>query len=175
MELTFTKVSEIKIDSPLIGKVGFKQNRAPIVCLVFGLALMFVNSIWARLLAVFFVAMSLFVLKFVVDKPIMDVYESGVLIYNSKDENLGFYLEYKDIKQWKISRDNGHDSVIFEIENGQKTGTDTFQISKAYNYLMKACPSKEEREIQKEKNKKLKFANPIETLRNIGKRISNKK
>lgn len=175
MEYKYTKATEIKVDSPLVGIVSFKQKVAPIVCLIFGIAMMFVASIYAKILGTFFVLMALFVFRFVEDKRTIDIYQSGVVIYNTKDNDLAFYLPYDDIKQWKASREGGHDSIIFELNDGQKTGVDTFQLEKAYEYLIKACPMKEEREIQREKNKKMKFANPIETLRNLGEKLSKKK
>lgn len=175
MEYKYTKATEIKVDSPLVGIVSFKQRIAPIVCFVFGVAIMFVASIWAKILGAFFILMAMFVFRFVEDKRTIDIYKSGVVIYNTKDNDLAFYLPYEDVKQWKASREGGHDSIIFELNDGQKTGVDTFQLEKAYEYLIKACPNKEEREIQREKNKKMKFANPLETLRNLGQKFSKKK
>ena len=175
MEYKYVKATDIKVDSALIGIVSFKQKVAPIICFIFGIAIMFVASIWAKILGTFFVIMAMFVFRFVEDKRTIDVYQNGVVIYNAKDNDLAFYLPFDDVKQWKASREGGHDSIIFELNNGQKTGVDTFQLDKAYEYLIKACPKKEEREVQREKNKKMKFANPLETLKNLGQKFSKKK
>lgn len=175
MEYKYVKATDIKVDSALIGIVSFKQKVAPVICFIFGIAIMFVASIWAKILGAFFVIMAMFVFRFVEDKRTIDVYQNGVVIYNAKDNDLAFYLPFDDVKQWKASREGGHDSIIFELNNGQKTGVDTFQLDKAYEYLIKACPKKEEREVQREKNKKMKFANPLETLKNLGQKFSKKK
>ena len=44
-----------------------------------------------------------------------------------------------------------------------------------FNPINKNEIKKEEREIQREKNKKMKFANPIDTLRNLGQKLTKKK
>lgn len=152
-EYNYKKIEEIEINSKLIKSIHFKPIKAPIVCLIVGLALMFVNNLLVRIMAAFFVVMALLVFKFVEDKKVADVYEDGCLIYNPNDQSLAYFVNFSDIKQWEVSHDNGHDSIIFTFNDDNRTLFDTFQINQAYEALNQVIHDKERRVVEAKKNK----------------------
>ncbi len=166
-ELVYSNIEDIKIETKLVKNVNFKPKTAPIICLVAGVGIMFVSGVFAKILGVFFIVMGAAVLKFVPDRKIIDIYQDGALIYRASDQKMGFFLKYDDIKMWKASREEGHDCIIFVLNSGYKLSVETFELNKAFEALMKVAGSKEERAIQHEKNKKMKWANPIDTIRNL--------
>lgn len=172
MNYNYQKLEDIKIDSALVKSVNFKPKSAPIVCLLIGILMMIVNNFLVRLLGAFFIIMALVVFKFVEDRKVIDVYEKGCLLYHPKDQTLGYYLNYDDVKMWKVSRENGHDQIIFTLRDGNRTFFESFQISKAYNALDSIIHDKEERAIQAKKNKQMhwEIRNPFKKLFNKDKK-----
>ena len=169
-EYKYTKIEEIKIESKLIKSIHFKPIKAPIICLVLGLAMMFINNLYVRIIAALFVLMALFVFKFVEDKKVADIYEDGCLIINPRDASFGYYIKYDDIKMWEVSHENGHDSIIFTFNDGNRTLFDTFQANIAYDALNSIIHDKEKRVVQVKKNKEMHWE-----IRNPFKKWFNKK
>lgn len=165
-ELKYQKVEEIKVDSKLIKSVNFKPKTAPIVCFIVGAAVLFINNILARILGVFFVVMALLVLYLVKDKKTIDIYEKGCVIYNNKNQDLAYYLDYENVTEWDVSHDNGHDTIVFKLVDENKALVDTFESNKAYDALQKVIPDKNYLVMQAKRNKQMNI-NPIDALKNI--------
>lgn len=170
MNYNYQKLEDIKVDSPLKKSVMFKPKAAPIICFIIGVPLMFVGNFLVRLLGAFFIIMALIVFKFVEDRKVIDIFEKGCIIYHPRDNTLGYYLKYDDIKEWKVSHENGHDSIIFTLKDGNRTLFDSFEINKAYNALDEIIHDKEERAVQAQKNKNMHWE-----IRNPFKNLGNKK
>ena len=163
-EYTFKKIEELNINSKLVKNVMFKPKAAPIICMIVGLALIIVNNFLVRLLAAIFILMAFIVFKYVEDKKVADIYTDGCLIYNPKDSTMGYFVKYDDIKEWEVTHDNGHDSIIFTFNDGNRTFFDTFQANKAYDALNSVIHDKEKRVVQAKKNKEMHFEirNPLD-------------
>lgn len=163
-EYNFKKIEELNISSKLVKTIMFKPRLAPIICFIIGGCLMIVNNFLVRLLAAFFIIMAFVVFVYVEDKKVADIYEDGCLIYNSKDQSLGCFVAFKDIKEWEVSRESGHDSIIFTFNDGNRTFFDTFQANKAFDALNSVIHDKEKRVIQAKKNKEMHFElrNPLD-------------
>ena len=99
MNYNYQKLEDIKVDSPLKKSVMFKPKAAPIICFIIGVPLMFVGNFLVRLLGDFFIIMALIVFKFVEDRKVIDIFEKGCIIYHPRDNTLGYYLKYDDIKE----------------------------------------------------------------------------
>lgn len=168
-ELKYQDIKSIKVDSKLIDSGAFKPIKSSIVIVIVGVALMLVNEFLVRALGVFFIAIALFVMFFVKDKKTIDVYEKGCVIYNSKDQNLAYYLDFEDIEEWDITHESGHDTVIFTLLDGNRAVVDTFQTNKIYAALEKAVPKKSHIAVLEKKNKEMN-ASPIDALRNLVKK-----
>lgn len=174
-ELKYSKVEEIKVDSPLVEAVNFKPKAAPIICIIAGAAICFVPGVLPKILGCVFIIFAFLVIRYVQDKKVMDIYKDGAVIYNSKDQSLAFWLDFAQVSEWRVDRGNGQDAIIFIFSDGSKLPVVSFNISKAYYSLDKVLHDKEERVIQAEKNKQMKWANPVDTLRNLGKIFTSKK
>ena len=111
-----------------------------------------------------FILMAFIVFKYVEDKKVADIYTDGCLIYNPKDSSMGYFVKYDDIKEWEVTHDNGHDSIIFTFNDGNRTFFDTFQANKAYDALNSVIHDKEKRVVQAKKNKEMHFEirNPLD-------------
>ena len=149
----YQKLEDIQINSELVKSIMFKPKKAPIIIIVVGAPLMFVNIFLVRLLGAFFIIMALVVLRFVEDRKVIDIYKEGCLIYHPRDNSLGYYLKYDDVVEWKVNHESGHDQIIFTLKDGNKTFFDSFEINKAYEALDSVLHDKEERAIQAKKNK----------------------
>lgn len=166
----YQKIEDINITSKHIKTIMFKPTYPTIICLLIGVALLFINNWLVRILGIFFVIMAFLVYKFVKDRKVCDIYESGCLIYNSSDQNLVYFIDYNNIKEWEVSHDNGHDSIIFTFNDGNRTLFDTFQVNAAYAALDSVIHDKEKRVVQAKKNKEMHFE-----IRNPFKKWMNKK
>ena len=166
----YQKVEELNITSKHVKTIMFKPTIPTIICFIVGAALLFVNIWLVRILGVFFLIMSFLVYKFVSDKKVCDIYEDGCIIYNPNDQSLAYFVDYNDIKEWEVSHDNGHDSVIFTFNDGNRTFFDTFQVNAAYEALDSVIHNKEKRAVQAKKNKEMHFE-----IRNPFKKWMNKK
>ena len=168
-ELRYKKLDEINIDSKLVVSGAFKPYKSVAIIGVAGIGLLFLKSIYMKLLGLFFVAIALFVFFFVEDKKTIDVYESGCLIYNSKDSTLAYFINFNDIEEWDVSHEGGHDTIEFTLLDRNKAIVDTFQTTKIYNALEKIVPEKSHMAIQAKRNKELNIS-PIDALKNLVKK-----
>lgn len=166
-DIRYKKVDEIEIKTSLLDSISFKPKKAPIICIVFGMAFFAIKSIWAILLGLFMIVMAIFVIKFVEDKKVIDIYQDGALIYKPDDNQYAYFLKYSDIVEWEVKDENGHDYISFKFADGYKMIVETFEITRVYNALDQVIHDKEARAIQHEKNKSIKWANPLDTIKNL--------
>ena len=165
-ELRYQKLEEIKVDSKLVASASFKPTKAPIICGVVGIALLFVNSLLVRILGFFFVAMALFVFFMVEDKKTIDVYENGAVIFNPSNSELAYYLDFDNVSEWDVVHESGHDTIEFTLLDGNRAVVDTFQSSKIYSALDKVMPDKAHLAVQAKRNKDLNIS-PVDALKNL--------
>lgn len=165
-ELRYKKLDEFNIDGKLIAIGAFKPIKSVVIIVIAGIALLFINNIIARILGLFFIVMALVVFFFVNDKKTIDVYETGCLIYNSKDSTLAYFINYEDVKEWDVCHEGGHDTIEFTLIDGNKAIVDTFQASKIFNALDKVIHDKNRIAIQAKKNKEFNISAP-DALRNL--------
>lgn len=149
----YQNVEDINVDSNIVQTIMFKPVKAPIICFVAGVAMLFINILLFRILGAFFILMAIVVYFGIKDKKVVDVHEKGLVIYNSSNQSLAYYLDFNDIKMWEVNHDNGHDSIIFTLTDNQRAVIDTFQIEKAYDAIDKQIHDKEKRAIEAKKNK----------------------
>ena len=165
-ELKYQKIEDIKTDSTLIASVAFKPFKSSIIVGIAGIASLFINNIWLRILGVVFVAFALFVYLCVKDKKTIDIYEKGCVIYNSTNSELAYYLDFDDVEEWDISHNSGHDTVEFTLKDKNRAIVDSFQTNKIYSALDKAIPEKNRIAVLAKKNKEMKIS-PVDAIRNL--------
>lgn len=173
-ELKYQNINEIKVDSKLVSNIAFKPLYPPIIISIVGIAMLFVNVLVIRILAVFFIAMALFVLFFVNDKKTIDIYEKGCVIYHPNNKGLAYYLDFSQVEEWDILHESGHDTIEFTLLDKNRAVVDTFQSNKAYSALDKAIPDKYHLVVLKKRNKDLNVS-PIDAVRNLVKKKDSKK
>lgn len=181
MELKYTDIEKFKPETKMVKRIMFKPNTAPIVCGVIGvglLALAFltkVNTLLVALLGVFFIAMAICVLTLVKDHPVLDIYQDGVLVYNSSDAKKVVFINYDMIDMWKPERDGGNDKILFIFEDGSKLPVYTFHASSAFKALDKIQHDKLERVVKARNSKPLVASNPIKNIQELVNKLSKKK
>ena len=165
-ELRYQKLEEIKVDSKLIASVAFKPIKSPIIIGIAGIAALFINNIWLRVLGIFFVAIALFVFLYVGDKKTIDIYETGSVIYNTKNSELAYWLDFENVEEWDITHESGHDTVVFTLLDKNRAVVETFQTNKIYSALEKIIPEKNHIAIMAKKNKEMNIS-PVDAIRNL--------
>lgn len=172
--MKYIDLRDLKTKGKFLKAINFKPKIAPLMCLIVGMLLFIPNNLYVRLIGLVFIIMSFIVFRFVKDYKVIDIFDEGVLIYNSENENEGMFIEFDDIQKWAINHQNGHDTIEFTLNNGKKIIKDSFEVDRAYRLLYNLIKEKEERYIQAQKNKELQFNIP-DALNNIKKNLTNKK
>ena len=165
-ELRYQKLEEIKVDSKLIASVAFKPIKSPIIIGIVGIVALFINNIWLKVLGIFFVAIALFVFLYVGDKKTIDIYETGSVIYNTKNSELAYWLDFENVEEWDITHESGHDTVVFTLLDKNRAVVETFQTNKIYSALEKIIPEKNHIAIMAKKNKEMNIS-PVDAIRNL--------
>jgi len=173
-ELRYQKREEIEPLGQFEKAITFKPRLAPIVCLVTGIALMFVNNVGVRVLAGFFILMALLVLILVKDYKVMDIFSHGVIVYNNRACELCCFIPYEDISVWEVKYDRGQNKIIFQMNDASVVVRISFQADKARRIFMKYMKEKELKYIQAKRSNEKGFNIP-ETFQVIKEKFLNKK
>lgn len=148
-----------------IKNIMFKPKSAPIICGVFALLLLLIRSWISIALAIFTIAMVLYVALKVDDYKTISIYDNCIVLYDTKQPELARKIDYADVVEWTVKASEGaSDALMLKLSSGEILYKDTFQVSLVYKELNKLMPEKESRAIQAEKNKqtsaKFKFRFP---------------
>lgn len=152
---TYQDIKDIEIEGEFIGDVMYKPTWPIYIMMVFAFLLLLVNSIAARMLAVFIGVVVAFVFFKVEDKKTLSIYSKCILIY-----------DFEGVKAVKIDNreivkyDGGFSEqykVFIELANGMKLYKETFRMSDAIKYMKIALPNKTTQEVNREKNKNTKI------------------
>lgn len=165
-ELRYQRLETIKPEGTLIATVAFKPIKSPIIIGIVGIAALIVNSLWIRLLGIFFIGMAAFVLVLVKDKKTIDIYEKGCIIFNNKDSELAYWLGFENVEDWEVTHESGHDTVTFTLLDKNRAIVETFQTNKIYAALEKTIPEKNHIAIMAKRNKDANI-NPVDALKNL--------
>ena len=163
MEKNEQKLDDIMNEGTLIGEVWYKPQRAVILSCILAFLLILTGNILAICLAIFTLAISLFVNHAVKDYKTVDVYDSYLIVYSSED-GMARKILFDDIEEWVCKNGtNAADALKVDLKDGEVIYKNTFQIGKLLRYMNKALPDKEAKKVQEEKNKdkKLKFSWPF--------------
>ena len=172
--MVFRNIEEIQTEGNFIKAICFKPKTAPIICIIIGVLLILLRNTLTIVLGAFFIIMALLVLKFVEDYKVFDIFDQGIMIYGDRENKTACFIPLPDIKMWSIKREDGHDAVEFELENGERICRDTFEADKAYRTLCSLIREKEDKYIEAQKNKDRPLSIP-NALNNIKKMLGIKK
>ena len=172
--IEYRPVEELTVEGQFRKAVCFKPKRAPFFCIILGALFLIPNNLIVRILGIFFIAMGLFVLLEVKDYKVMDLFDTGVMVYGDRDNKTAFFLPYEDVKEWEVTHENGHDTIEFLLEDGRSIIKDSFEADNAYKELYVLIKEKERRYIQAEKDREKPLSIP-DAMANIRKSFSRKK
>lgn len=162
--IEYKKITDIEIYGKLEKQIGYKPFGAIIVGIVAGIGLIALRNVSAIILGCFFLIIGLVTLFLTKDYKTMDIYDTGVLIYNSDDLNLAIFLPYDEIEQWTIKRDNGaNEAIYFRLYDGKEIYKNTFQSAKAFRCLRDYISDKEKMNL-KGKQVSSKISSPFKNI-----------
>lgn len=167
--MEFKNIEEVKTEGNFVKAICFKPKTAPIICVIIGVILIALRNIYTIILGAFFIVMALLVLKFVEDYKVMDIFDKGIMIYGDKECKSACFIPFEEIKMWSIRREDGHDLIEFELENGEKIGRDTFEVDKVYRTLCTLIREKEDKYIAalKDRERPLSFPDALENIKSF--------
>ena len=171
--MEYLPVEEVKAQGRFIKAIGFKPKAAPLIVAAMGIALLLPNSLYSRLLGILMIALAALVLLKVKDYKVMDIFDKGIMFYGDRDAKYAFFLPFDEVTMWKMEREAGHDSIVFELNNGLKIIKDTFEANKVYKTLYPLIREKEYNYIKMEKARETQLSIP-EALDNIKKKFFKK-
>lgn len=171
LELEYKPVEEVRAQGNFVKAIGFKPKLAPIIIGAIGILLLLVNNLFVRILGAFCVLMAFFVFKEVKDYKVMDIFDEGIMFYGDADAKYACFIPFEAIKEWNVNRDNGHDTLEFDLGDNKKVFKDTFEAGKAYRVLYQLIKEKEKNYIRAQNSKALSIP---ETFENIKKKYKNK-
>jgi len=160
----YQDVEQIEINGQHIGDVKFKPTTPIYLMAVVAFALLFVPSIFARILAVFIGVVDSFVYFKVKDKLTIGVYTDCVLVYDNDGEK-AYKINNSDIENYDTGLTQQY-KVFIKLKNEQCIYKETYRMDQAQKYLKKALPKKTTAEVKKEKNKNIKL-DPIKGFKRL--------
>ena len=171
--MEYLPVEEVKAQGRFIKAIGFKPKAAPLIVTAMGIVLLIPNSLYSRLLGFLMIALAVLVFLKVKDFKVMDIFDQGIMFYGDRDAKYAYFLPFDDIVMWRMDREGGHDSIVFELENNQKIIKDTFEADRVYKALYPLIREKEYNYIKMEKAKETQLSIP-EAFENIRKKYFKK-
>lgn len=157
-KLQAADISELNITGTPVRSIFYKNNVSAYIIIVCGVLLFLIKSIWAYLLGAFGIIIAAFVLWKVKDYKVMDIYDDALIVYADEEATKAARIPYDEIIEWTVQNNaSGVDAVMLKLKGGQVIYKNTFQVSRAYETLMKIIPEKESRVIQMEKNRQKNF------------------
>ena len=166
-EVKYIPVEECKAQGNFVKAVCFKPKKAPIVCIILGMAMFIPNNLYIRILGLFFILMAFAVLKLVKDYKVMDIFDEGVMVYGDHDAKLAYFFTFDEMKSWLVNHEDGHDTIEFKLNDGTYIVKDTFEAEKAYRALYSLVKEKDEKYLNalKDREKPLSIPDAMNNIR----------
>jgi hypothetical protein len=164
-------IDQIQENGRLVKAILYKNPYSSYFGVAFGVVICLLKSTWAIVLGGIFAALSLATIVLVKDHKVMDIYDDAMIIYADETGTKAARIPYERVVEWEsiLSTTNSY-TLKFTLDDGTVFFKDTFQLSKAYNALMKIMPDKEHRQIQIKKNQENSVSFK-DALKNIGRSI----
>ncbi|MDO4377737.1 MAG: hypothetical protein Q4C64_01125 [Erysipelotrichia bacterium] len=141
--MNYRNISELTLKGNFIKKVGYKPYLSNLISLLATVLLVATMNKLAIILGTFLLTLNMASFVFIKDYPTMAIYDDGVLIYNVKNTNQGYFLPFENIIRWTAKKDsNKVDCIYFQLENAE-IYVPTFQSGKALRTLNKYIEKKE--------------------------------
>ncbi len=161
-KIEYVDIKELKPEGKFIKGIGFKSkissfsynNRDSFMCYFKYLCNYF------RLI---FYCLKCFCLIKVKDHKTIDIYEKGVVVYKSDDDNKAIYIPFNELQEWggKYSEYGSSEAIMFKLQNGETIYKNTFLANNAYIHLNRVASEKESKAIAAEKRKNHPLTHPL--------------
>lgn len=160
---------EVQPAGNFVKNIGFRPKKAPIFSIIIGLALLLFRNFYASILGIFFIAMALFVLFEVKERKVMDIFDQGIMLYGDHEAKMACFIGFDRIREWGVDHKNGHDTLEFDLDDGNVIYVDTFEADSAFRVLYGLIKEKEKSFLR---NKEEKGLTVRDIFNGIKKRIS---
>ncbi len=169
----YQDVKDLQITSEKLADVYYKPKSPIVVAIVIAVLIFLINSIYAKILGVFVLALGLAVLKFVKDYIVLTFYKDRVVLFKN---DKAYEIEYDEISEWNTSSEKDY-QVLIKLKDGRQASVETFNTTEAYKQFDKLIPEKSTLKIQQERirNVEIKAGNPITNIKNLFKTLTKKK
>ena len=154
---------EVLRDGQMVVTINYKPKTAYMITILVSVALCLSFNWILVAFGVFVLALSCFVLFYVKDHKVMDIYDYYVLIYNL-DNDMVRRINYEEVTEWTCKHgETGADAIMLKLVDEEVIYKDTFHTGKAYRAFNKIMPEKESqaRKDAESAKTKLKFSNPF--------------
>ena len=131
-----------RITGSLQGSISLRPIGQIVTRGVLGICLLLLKTKYSIFAGIFFLLLAFIGLLFIKDKPVMDVYDDSVIIYNLRDSSEAYQIYFIDLKQWSV--DASDNKVYFTLNDDTVIPVRTSRYLKAYNLLVKSVPDKSE-------------------------------
>ena len=78
------------------------------------------------------------------DRPVCDLYDDFMIVYDKKDATKGFKVTFEEIQTWQYKTGVAlGDNLIITLSDGESFALESFKARKVINMLFKRIPDKE--------------------------------
>lgn len=142
MNMRYENKKDLSVQGKKLGSIGVRPNLSIGFAFIFGIFLivMFPNLV-GIVSGILVIALSLVYLFGVKEHPVLDVYESALLVYDEKDPEKAMLINKDEVKEFFISRNDSTD-IDLRLNDGNVIILHSMQKNKAYSLLSKVLPGK---------------------------------
>ncbi len=159
--IIYQDITEVQTKGNKVKSIGYKPVFATIVIAILAICLIATLNWAAIVLGAFILIIDIVTIICVKDRTVMDIYDQGVLLYDSDDNSKAYFIDYDDVQRWTAKKNNGaNEAIYFKLNDGTEIYKNTFQSSKAFRQLNLLIGDKEELAI-KSKNLQVSIKNPF--------------
>lgn len=152
--IDFVNARDIEITGTLKEKISLKPVARIILRGVIGIALCFLRTRMTIIAGIFFLVIAVAGYFLIKDKPVMDIYDDAVVVYDEKDDTKACKIIYEDLNMWSV--DSTNNKVYFTLQDDSVISVNNSRYLKAYDTLIKLIPDKCEPSLMDKLRTKLK-------------------
>ncbi len=142
------KIYNIPKENLPLHTMGVKPRQAILFFLLVGIGITAFYPMYMTL-GLSFIAVCLFALVAMPDRRLLDIYESFIIIYDSRILNMCYCIYWEDILTWQYIRKVEGDQLQLELVDGQLVTCDAYRSRKLFLYLQTLARGKEKKVIRK--------------------------
>ncbi|MBQ3383791.1 MAG: hypothetical protein IJG59_01105 [Erysipelotrichaceae bacterium] len=150
----YINASDIEITGNLKERISLKPVIRIILRGVIGAVLCFLRTKLTIIAGIFFLVIAVAGYFMIKDKPVMDIYNDAVVVYDEMDPSKACKIMYEDLKMWSV--DSTNNRVYFTLQDDSIVSVNNSRYLKVYDTLTKLIPDKCEPSLMEKLRTKLK-------------------